>query len=285
MNEDELKGKIREGFNIVAKGYDNPAFRYFAESAGRLPGYLDLKGDERVLDVATGTGHAAISIAAALPQGQVTGIDFSEGMLARAKAKISKNGISNIRLVSMDMQDLDFPDHTFDAAVFSFSIFFVEDMEGELRHAARKVKPGGKVLATSFNEGTFSPQVELYFDRVKKYGIEVPSHWKRLSSPEECRSLFEKAGLTEISIHTKDIGYYLADENQWWDIVWNAGLRRYVNDLSVEDLENFRREHLKEIKGLSTDNGIWLEVEVLYALGTCKAADARWPARKEYLTR
>lgn len=265
--EQKQKQILQEAFNAVAVGYDRPALRFFSESARHLPGYLNLRGDEHVLDIATGTGHAALALSLVLPKGCVTGIDFSEGMLARAKAKIQERGIRNVSLLPMDMQSLDFPDSAFDAAVFPFSLFFVEDMEGMLRHAIKKVKPRGQVLSTNFHGGTFSPQVDLFFERIKKYGVEIPSAWRRLSTPEECISLFEKAGLAEVRVDTKDIGYYLTDAGQWWEIVWNAGLRRFVSGLSPDDLERFKKEHLKEINALSTHKGIWLEVKVIYVQG------------------
>jgi SAM-dependent methyltransferase len=168
----------------------------------------------------------------------------------------------------MDMQALDFPRSTFDATVFSFSIFFVEDMEGLLRHVIEKVKPGGKILATSFYDGTFSPQVDMFFDGINKYGVETPPVLFRFSTSEECVSLFEKAGLNGVRVDIKDIGYHLANANQWWDIVWNAGLRRFVSGLSPKDLKKFKEDHLKKIEGLSGGDGIWLEVKVLYAQGT-----------------
>lgn len=267
MDEQELKKKLREAFDTVADGYDNSSLRFFPESAKFLPGSLNLAGDEHVLDIGTGTGHAAISVAEALPRGRVTGVDFSEGMLARARAKIEERGIRNVSLLAMDMQALDFPDGAFDAALFSFSIFFIEDMEGLLRHVLKKVKTGGRVLATNFHDGTFSPQVDLFFERIKEYGVEMPSAWRRLSTQEECIALFEKAGLTEVRVDTRSLGYYLSDAGQWWDIVWNAGLRRFVSALSPKDLERFKKEHLEEIEGLSTSSGIWLEVKVLYASG------------------
>lgn len=263
----ELKKKLMEAFNTVAGGYDSNALRFFPDGAKHLPQYMNLRGDEHVLDVAAGTGHASMALAGALPRGRVTGIDFSEGMLARAKAKIEERGIRNVSLIPMDMQALDFPESSFDAAVFAFSIFFVEDMEGLLRHAMEKVRPGGKVLATGFYDGTFSPLVDIFFDQIRKYGVEAPSPLWRFSTPEECLSLFGKAGLTEIRVDTKDIGYHLMDAGQWWDIVWNAGLRRFVSGLPPEDLEEFRKEHVKEIGDLSSDEGIWLEVKVLYAQG------------------
>jgi len=265
--EQELKQKLMQAFNTVAAGYDNAALRFFPDCASHLPHYLNLRGDEHVLDVAAGTGHASMALAGVLPRGRVTGIDFSEGMLARARAKIEERGIRNVSLIPMDMQALDFPENSFDAAVFAFSIFFVEDMEGLLRHVMKKVRPGGRVLATGFYDGTFSPLVDIFFDQIRKYGVEAPSPLWRFSTPQECVSLFEKAGLTEIRVDTRDIGYHLVDAGQWWDIVWNAGLRRFVSGLSPEGLETFRGEHLRRIAELSSDKGIWLEVKVLYAQG------------------
>jgi len=266
MDNEEMKMLFQQAFDTVAEGYDSNALRFFSESAKHLPRYLDLKGDEQILDIATGTGHAAIALSDSLPCGRVTGIDFSKGMLARAKAKIEERGIRNVSLIPMDMQTLEFPDSAFDAAVFSFSLFFVKDMESLLCHAMRKVKSGGKVLATGFCGGTFSPQINMFIERIKNYGVEPPSAW-HFSTPEECISLFEKAGLNDVSVDTKDLGYYLKNAGEWWDIIWYTGLRRYLNGLSESDLVRIKEEHLNEINSLRTNGGIWLEVRVLYARG------------------
>jgi hypothetical protein len=64
------------------------------------------------------------------------------------------------------------------------------------------------------------------------------------------------------------VGYYLESADEWWDIVWNAGFRRLVAQLSPQDRERFKQEHLLEIGALRTDKGIWLDVGVLYTAGT-----------------
>ena len=106
MEEQDHKQLVKETFNTVSEGYDNPALRFFEDSAKHLAGYLKLKGNEHVLDVASGTGIASIALAGALPKGNVTGIDFSEGMLKRAKQKVNGMGINNIQFSQMDMQEL-----------------------------------------------------------------------------------------------------------------------------------------------------------------------------------
>jgi hypothetical protein len=92
--------------------------------------------------------------------------------------------------------------------------------------------------------------------------------WKRIAHEAGCRRLFETAGLTDICVEQKNVGYYLGSADEWWDIVWNAGFRRLVAQLSQEDQERFKREHLEEVAALRTDNGIWLDVGVLYTVGT-----------------
>jgi hypothetical protein len=51
-------------------------------------------------------------------------------------------------------------------------------------------------------------------------------------------------------------------------VVWNGGFRRLVAQLSANDREHFKQEHLAEIAALGTDKGIWLDVGVLYTIGT-----------------
>lgn len=259
---------IRETFNTVADGYDNHALRYFADSAEQLSAYLNLKGDEQVLDVATGTGSNALVLARHLPSGHVTGIDFSAGMLKQARAKAELASIRNVEFVEMDMQRLSFPDKEFDIATCAFGIFFVEDMEGQLRQISSKVKTGGKVAVTSFYDNAFLPLVELFFERLALYGIEKPPlSWKRIASEEKLAALFERSSLIKVVVQRKNIGYYLRSADEWWDLIWYAGFRALVNQLAPQQLEKFKVEHLAEIQSLASDDGIWLDVEVLYAIG------------------
>jgi ubiquinone/menaquinone biosynthesis C-methylase UbiE len=230
---------------------------------------LGLRGDEHVLDVACGTGHASLTIARMLPKGRVTSVDFSQGMLDQARKKAEAQGVRNVEFLDRDMQDLGFSGSPFDVAVCAFGIFFVEDMDSQLSHIISAVRPGGKVMITSFQEGYFQPLRDLLFRRIAAYGVQNPPQaWKRVSNEEGCRQLFEKAGLTDIRVETKNVGYYLDGPHEWWSIVWNAGFRRLLGQLSPQDQERFKREHLREVESLRTDKGIWLDVGVLYTTGT-----------------
>ncbi len=271
MEERERKSMIMQTFNTVAEGYDKPALRYFSDSAQHLASLMGFEGDERVLDVATGTGNNALVLASHLPKGYVTGIDFSSGMLNQARTKAGSAAISNIDFREMDMQHLEFPDEYFDAASCAFGIFFVEDMAGLLRHVSSKVKLGGRIGITSFCDNAFQPLAELFFSRIEKYGIERPTvSWKRISTEEKSTELFSSVDLENVRMLRKNLGYYLESADEWWDLIWYAGFRGLVNQLSPKDLESFKKVHLEEIQQLASRDGIWLDVEVLYTTGIRK---------------
>lgn len=268
MDEKQRKEIIKNTFNTVAENYDIETLRFFSECAGQLAAFLNLRGDEHVLDVASGTGHAALSIARRLDRGMVTGVDFSAGMLEKARRKAADMNISNVKFVEGDMQALDFPENFFDAAVCAFGIFFVDDMVSQLSHVARMVKPGGVVAITCFREDYFSPQKEMLLDRLAAYGVQIPPQtWKLIAGEQGSRGLFQGAGLLDVRVGTGDAGYYLKDSLEWWDVVWNAGYRRMVAQIAPERQDDFKREHLREIDGLKTGNGIRLDVGFLITAG------------------
>ena len=269
MNTEQIRTILKNTFNTVADAYDHPVLRFFPACARHLADRLGLRGDERVLDVATGTGHVALELAARLPRGRVAGVDFSAGMLAQARQKAAARGVANVEFAEMDMQDLRFDAGQFDAAVCAFGIFFVEDMETTLAHIASKVRPGGTVVLCNFQKDYFFPLRKLLTDRLAAHGVSLPPQtWERIAVEAGCRTLFTTAGLRDIRVEAKNMGYWLADENEWWDVVWNAGFRRMVSQLPAADLPSFRADHLRDVAALKTAQGLRLDVGVLFTVGT-----------------
>jgi ubiquinone/menaquinone biosynthesis C-methylase UbiE len=268
MDPEQRKIFIQKTFDTVAGGYDNRPLRFFSLNAGEMVRRFGLAGGEHILDVATGTGEVALAFAAALPAGRVTGVDFSEGMLARAGEKARQAGLTNTAFCRMDMQDLQFPDGYFDGATCAFGIFFVDEMEETLAHIARKVRAGGRVMIAGFHETAFHPMTEMLLGRLERYGVPIPpQNWRRISTEEKCEALFRSAGLGDIRVERLNVGYLLENAQIWWEIVWNAGWRGLVTQLAPEDFTRFKQEHLAEVAALATGEGIRLDVEVLQASG------------------
>jgi len=100
-----------------------------------------------VLEVGVGTGLALPFYA---PGVSVTGIDFSEDMLQRARAKVAEENLTHVReLRQMDARKLEFPDNSFDTVVAMHLISVVPDPEQVMLEMARVCKPGGQILVVN----------------------------------------------------------------------------------------------------------------------------------------
>jgi demethylmenaquinone methyltransferase/2-methoxy-6-polyprenyl-1,4-benzoquinol methylase len=160
-------------------------------------------GDE-VLDSCCGTGDLAI--AAAQRGGRVTGLDFSEPMLERARRKAPE-----LEWVRGDALALPFDDETFDVATVGFGIRNVADLEAGLRELARVLKPGGRlaVLEITRPQGLLRPFFRLWFDVVIPLAGKVlpggaaytylPASVRRFPGPEDLARAIERAGFGAVS--------------------------------------------------------------------------------------
>jgi demethylmenaquinone methyltransferase/2-methoxy-6-polyprenyl-1,4-benzoquinol methylase len=119
----------------------------------------------RVLDVATGTGDLAIELAGRVgPGGSVVGCDFSDGMLARARAKAPE-----ITFEWGDALALGYPDDEFDAATVGFGARNFGDLDRGLAEMTRVVRPGGRVVILEITTPTRPPLSNFFgvwFDRI-----------------------------------------------------------------------------------------------------------------------
>lgn len=272
MQNIDRKKMIQKGFDTVAAGYDHPSLSFFPETAKRLVEHLQLKPEDKLLDVCTGTGVVALTAAEKIPQGEITGIDLSSGMLQQAKAKAEAQNLGNAEFKQMDLEHLAFPLASFDVATSSFGLFFLEDMTQGLSNITSTVKKGGKVAISTFTGDAFSPMSDIFIKHYEETGREVPSlSWKRLATKELIEEQFSAVNITDVSIHHEPLGYQMTSPQMWWDVVWNAGWRSLLNQLSDEEQKVFEEKHLKEIAEVVGSDGVWFNTEVLIAIGTVKS--------------
>lgn len=97
----------------------------------------------KILEVGVGTGINATLYPADC---EVTGIDFSASMLEKARERLARKGIRNMRLLQMDAADLKFPDNTFDIVYAPYLISVVPDPIKVAAEMHRVCRVGGRII-------------------------------------------------------------------------------------------------------------------------------------------
>src|SRR3954447_16378846 len=104
---------------------------------------MGIKPGDRVLEVGVGTGINA----ALYPRDcAVTGIDLSDSMLEKARDRIARKGVRNVRLLEMDAANLKFADDSFDIVYAPYVISVVPDPVAVAREMRRVCRPGGRIV-------------------------------------------------------------------------------------------------------------------------------------------
>lgn len=135
---------VREAYARYAGSYDNWFGLISAPARKAAVAAVNRAAGNNVLEVGVGTGLALPMYAAAK---QVTGIDLSSAMLARARARAGALGLRNITgLLEMDAQATSFADGQFDIAVAMFVASVVPDPRAMVAELKRIVRPGGTIL-------------------------------------------------------------------------------------------------------------------------------------------
>jgi SAM-dependent methyltransferase len=137
---------------------------------------LDVHSTERVLDVATGSGNAAI--AAARRGCVVVGVDYVPELLDRARRRADAEGLT-IEFVVGDAEALPFEDDSFDVASSVFGSMFAPNQEQTASELVRVVRPGGRIGLASHTPDGFIGQLFKTIGRhvAPPAGLRSPILW------------------------------------------------------------------------------------------------------------
>jgi ubiquinone/menaquinone biosynthesis C-methylase UbiE len=167
----------------------------------------------RVLDVASGTGEPAISIATALNgTGMVTATDISAEPLAIGEQRARERNLSNIRFLVADVHALPFPDNSFERVTSRLGVMFFSDLPRALSEIHRVVTRDGRVTLLAWG-----PMLQPYFDVT--IGT-VLRHLPDAVVPASAATMFKFAAPGTLSKSLQDAGFQNIDERQS-EVSWN----------------------------------------------------------------
>ena len=176
--------------------------------------HLGIGEGQLVLDLGCGTG--AFLRAAADRGAQVAGIDAADGLLAVARERVPE-----AVLLAGDMQELPFPDDTFDVVTGFSSLFFADDMTRALSEARRVCTPGGTVLAQVFGRPERCSLEVMKRAVMPLLGLDrdEPPYWRF----DMLEQIARDAGLTPVESFYSSWSYEFADEESMLRAMLSAG--------------------------------------------------------------
>lgn len=271
----QFKDTVIGMFDRAAPIYGQVGIQQFTYFGKWLVEKLDIAAGSQVLDVATGRGAILFPLAEKVgASGHVLGIDLAPMMVAETAQEIARRGLSQAEVRVMDGDAVAFPPESFDLITCGFALHFL-DYEHTLPKLLTMLKPGGVLavitpfVARDENLERWKWLFKLTRD-VFPEGFVPPSAWiapNKISTPEAISTALKDAGFKNVQTEPHTTTLYFKDENDWWDWEWSQGSRFWLEGMSPEGLERFKRESFGHLREMQTAEGIPTNDSVLLAIG------------------
>ena len=264
-----ISDEQKERWNTVSTGWKkwNEFTMNFLKPMGdAIIKALDIKSNDVVLDIASGTGEPAFSIAAIARNGEVYATDLSEEMLTIARTYADEHDINNIEFKVADVSDLPFKDDFFDKISCRMGFMFFPDMQLATNEMFRVCREGGKVAISVWaapENNDWSTTITKVLSKhieVSKPSADAPGMF-RCAKPGLITQLFENAGFKNVKEETISgkIDFETA-ENYWLN-------RTEISESTISALNKADEATRKKIKDeLVADCNKRLPMENLFSI-------------------
>ncbi|UCG90336.1 MAG: class I SAM-dependent methyltransferase [Candidatus Heimdallarchaeota archaeon] len=275
MNNKDIKEHISQIFTRAASTYDQVGFRFFSYFGNRLVELTRIPQNAKVLDVATGRGASLFpAIKRVGFEGTVVGIDIAEGMVKETEMEIKNKGISNVKVVQMDAENLTYQDNTFDFVLCGLSIFFFPHYTHALREALRVLKPGGQIgISTFFHKSHdelkwLGPLFQKYISSMKEEKkLEKDTKEPEFDTVEGMQKILIAAGFKDFHHEIEEKEFVCQNAEEFWEFLWSIYTRNTLERIPSSRLVELKEEIKRNFIEHSQDNVLYITVRVLFTFG------------------
>ncbi len=252
-------------WTLGGRDYDRISFGV-SDALAHAAQRLAPRADERILDVATGTGWSARNMARA--GARTTGVDIAPDLLAAAR-ELSGHLHPPIGFLEADAEALPFEDRAFDAVISTFGVMFAADHAQAARELARVCRPGGRLALT-----VWAPEgaVQDFLGIIGRYSPDPPPDPSPLAwgEPEHVQALLGDA--FDLVFEPGVNNHYLGGVEAAWH--WYAAgfgpVKALIGSLPPDRLAAFKQEIDAFHAGYRVSAGLHVRREYLAVLGRRK---------------
>ena len=211
---------------------------------------INIRGNERVLDVGCGDGKITAYIASLVPQGSVVGIDNSVEMVGFAQSKFPQSNWPNLSFQYRDATDLQYEDD-FDLVVSFACLHWILDQEPVLEKIRRSLKSKGRLLVQFGGKGNVAEVLDIVNKKISedkwtKYFKDFTFRWG-FFGPEEYKMWLEQAGLrsTRVELIPKDmVQPDIEGLECWLESTWLPYIERIPNNLQHDFIRDIAEDYV-----------------------------------------
>ncbi|MEO6407102.1 MAG: class I SAM-dependent methyltransferase [Ferruginibacter sp.] len=273
-----IREQQKETWNKFSPGWkkwDEFTMNFLKPMGDAIIDALEIKEDDEVLDVASGTGQPGLTIASLAIKGKVTAIDVADQMLSIARDKAAGKGIENFETKVCDVCELPFDENAFDKISCRMGFMFFPDMQLASDEMYRVLKTGGKMATSVWAESGKNVWITTIMGVINK-NMQLPPPpagapgMFRCGAPGFMRSILENSGFK--NIEDQEIVGKVAYDNfdHFWQMM-NEVAAPVVGALSKAD-DAMKQKIKAEVQELSdkykTGKGIELDYSALVLSGT-----------------
>ncbi|MBI3391645.1 MAG: class I SAM-dependent methyltransferase [Nitrospirae bacterium] len=234
---------------------------------------LEARPGERVLDLASGTGEPALTLARRMNGSvEVVGVDSAAGMVRAAQAKVERERLPRVSFHCMPAERLTLADETFDRALCRFGVMLFGDPLVGLKEMRRVLKPGGRfalaVWSTPETMTTMWWACQVFKDRLPEEKHPAIDKVTSLGGRGVLEEILGAAGFSAFTVERRTIHYEFASFDAFWDRVEASEiLKAQFDALPPEERAKIRDEVAPFARDLVHDGLLRIPHEYLLAAG------------------
>jgi len=223
--------KIAEKFDIWLP--------YIKPAGDKLLEALHAQAGDKVLDVASGTGEPALTLARQMIDDvEIIGVDAAEGMIDVAQSKVIKEKVKNIQFFTMPAEKLEYEDNSFDKVLCRFGVMLFSDPQAGIEEMCRVLKPDGRFALAIWAEAENMPTMLWAYQVLKdKIPEEIHPPLAKITSLGEqgvIEAMLKNAGFSGVKVERHTFHYEFKSFNNYWDIVEASDIMKVQFDALEE---------------------------------------------------